>query len=377
MKYKLNDLTKCITKGTTPTTIGFKYTENGVNFIKSECLVNKPKLDLSSLFFINESCNEKMKRSKLEENDILISIAGAYLGKTGIVSKDILPANTNQAVGIIRCNDDINYKYIYYWLSCDKTNQIINSYNSQSAQPNINLTQLGLLEIDLPNLETQQHIVDTIGSVDNLIEKYEEIINKNLKFIKTEFDIMCTQNTTKKLLKDMCKRAVCGTTPSTKNPELWNGKIPFITTPDMSNSVFIFNTERYVAKSDKIINRLIDSNSISISCIGTIGVIGMATEKSLTNQQINTVIPFDNEIFYLYNLLDKNTEKIKSMATGSATPNISKEEFLKLELDKCDDKNIYEFNSIASNIYENIKKLEKKIILLKKEKDLLLKKYFG
>lgn len=160
MKYKLNDLTKCITKGTTPTTIGFKYTENGVNFIKSECLVNKPKLDLSSQFFINESCNEKMKRSKLEENDILISIAGAYLGKTGIVSKNILPANTNQAVGIVRCNDNINYKYIYYWLSCDKTNQIINSYNSQSAQPNINLTQLGLLEIDLPNLETQQHIVD-------------------------------------------------------------------------------------------------------------------------------------------------------------------------------------------------------------------------
>ena len=160
MKYKLNDLTKCITKGTTPTTVGFKYTEEGVNFIKSECLVNKPKLDLSSKSFISEKCNEKLKRSKLEENDILISIAGAYLGKTGIVSKDILPANTNQAVGIIRCKKDINYKYIYYWLSCDKTNQIINSYNSQSAQPNINLAQLGSLEIELPSSEKIQHIVD-------------------------------------------------------------------------------------------------------------------------------------------------------------------------------------------------------------------------
>ena len=161
MKYKLSNLTKCITKGTTPTTLGFKYTNTGVNFIKSECLVNTPRLDLSVKSFISNECNENMKRSQLKENDILVSIAGVYLGKTGIATKDVLPANTNQAVGIIRCNENVNYKYVYYWLSCEKTNKIINSYNSQSAQPNINLTQLGSLEINLPNLESQQHIVNT------------------------------------------------------------------------------------------------------------------------------------------------------------------------------------------------------------------------
>ena len=50
-----------------------------------------------------------LKRSRLEEKDILFSIAGT-LGRTAIVNKSILPANTNQALAIIRGYDfDTNF----------------------------------------------------------------------------------------------------------------------------------------------------------------------------------------------------------------------------------------------------------------------------
>ena len=40
---KLGDLADVITKGTTPTSIGFKYEEEGVNFIKVESITSDGK----------------------------------------------------------------------------------------------------------------------------------------------------------------------------------------------------------------------------------------------------------------------------------------------------------------------------------------------
>lgn len=158
---KLKSLCKLITKGTTPSTYGFDFQSNGINFIKSECLVNSRTINLSKISYISDEANNKLFRSKLEENDILMSIAGAYLGKLGIVKKELLPANINQAVAIIRVDiTKINPFYLYYYLSTEKSNKIVNNVNAQSAQPNINLTQIGNLDIYVPPFDVQQHIVD-------------------------------------------------------------------------------------------------------------------------------------------------------------------------------------------------------------------------
>lgn len=164
MIYKLSDLCTVITKGTTPSTVGFNFTDNGINFIKSEQLITQRKLNYSNKYYICSDAHNALKRSQLNEDDILISIAGAYLGKLAIVSKTDLPANTNQAVGIIRCRKRlINPLFLFYYLSTNKMRQIISSFNAQSAQPNINLSQIGTLEINVPNMCEQNHIVNTIS----------------------------------------------------------------------------------------------------------------------------------------------------------------------------------------------------------------------
>ena len=49
----------------------------------------------------NDEHESNLKRSKLEEGDLLISIAGT-LGKVGFVKKSDLPMNTNQAIAFVR-----------------------------------------------------------------------------------------------------------------------------------------------------------------------------------------------------------------------------------------------------------------------------------
>lgn len=181
MIVTLKDITTKITKGTTPTSIGCKFEKSGINFIKSESLVDGKTIDKSKFAFISERTHERLKRSQIEENDILFSMAGMFLGKTGIATAEVVPANTNQAVAIIRVDDTkANYEYVYYYLNQKSVIHTINTTSAQSAQPNINLKQIGEIKINLPDRKKQDQIVSLLSAIDLKISNNVEI-NDNLE----------------------------------------------------------------------------------------------------------------------------------------------------------------------------------------------------
>ena len=85
MLVTLDSITTKITKGTTPTSVGCTFENSGVNFIKSESLGNSRNIDRSKFAFISEQTHEKLKRSQIEKNDILFSMAGMFLGKKRVL----------------------------------------------------------------------------------------------------------------------------------------------------------------------------------------------------------------------------------------------------------------------------------------------------
>ena len=180
MIVRLKEITEKITKGTTPHKEAFEGVD--VNFIKSESLNYNGNIDTNSFNSIDiETHNTKLIRSLLNENDILITIAGANLGKVGIVSNEMLPANTNQGVGIISINSNLaRRKYIYYYLQQRKIRNFINNSVAQSAQPNINLSQLSNLKIELPEINTQDKIVKILDTISEKI-KLNTHTNNNLQ----------------------------------------------------------------------------------------------------------------------------------------------------------------------------------------------------
>ena len=166
---KLKEITEIITKGTTPTSIGYNFTTSGeINFIKIES-INNGQFIKDKLEHITKECNEKLNRSKLRENDILFSIAGA-IGKTIVVNKDILPANTNQALAIIRINNsNYNIRYINYYLnSVYIKNQYMNKQKG-SAQINVSLNDISNFDIPRIPLFEQLKIVSVLDHFEILI----------------------------------------------------------------------------------------------------------------------------------------------------------------------------------------------------------------
>ena len=105
---RLKEICDKITKGTTPTTYGMSFVSDGINFIKAESITPSGTINTSTFAKISKNTHERLKRSQLVLNDILFSMAGMFLGKTAILSDEkLLPANTNQAVAIIRVNERI------------------------------------------------------------------------------------------------------------------------------------------------------------------------------------------------------------------------------------------------------------------------------
>ena len=167
---QLGELCEVITKGTTPTTNGFPYLKTGINFVKVESINAFGRFIKEKFAFIGEDCYKSFKRSQLKEGDILISIAGA-LGRTAIVTDNILPANTNQAVGILRLKDKSLKNFIRYFLDSYSLQKFIKRINVASAQANLNLGHLNKFNIPFPAINEQQKIVAILSEADAKIEK--------------------------------------------------------------------------------------------------------------------------------------------------------------------------------------------------------------
>ena len=176
---KLGEVCEVVTKGTTPTSVGFKFQDIGINFIKVESISQSGTFITSKFAKISTECNEALKRSQLKQGDMLFSIAGA-LGRTAVVTNDILPANTNQAIAIVRLkeNFDIDKRFLLHTLNSDSVKAQSDANKGGVAQQNLSLTQLKNYYISFPPLAEQKRIVAKLDAAFAEIETARNAITK-------------------------------------------------------------------------------------------------------------------------------------------------------------------------------------------------------
>jgi len=129
---------------------------------------------------------------------------------------------------------------------------------------------------------------------------------------------------------------ITGKTPSTQKHEFWQGDYPFITPKDIQNSKHIFSTRRSLSElgAQQTKRVLLPPNSICVSCIGNLGYAAMTITPSITNQQINSIIPSpQNNPSFIYYLLKNMWADFKNLEGQSTTISIlNKTLFSKIEI---------------------------------------------
>ena len=169
----LSDLCHAVTKGTTPTTLGKSFVESGINFIKAESILNNHSIDKSKFAFIDEETNALLKRSVIHSGDIVFTIAGT-LGRFALIDDNVLPANTNQAVAIIRADTKkILPEYIYTCFIGEWHTDYYAKRVQQAVQANLSLATIKSLPIPVLDKDAMGEYLQLILPIIRLLKGYE------------------------------------------------------------------------------------------------------------------------------------------------------------------------------------------------------------
>ena len=366
---KLKDISTKITKGTTPSNIGESFSQTGVNYIRSEMLTQSKYINKCGLLFISSIVHEKMKRSQLEAGDILFSMAGVYLGKTAILKYEDVPANTNQAVALIRVNTNLcNRDFIYYYLNQPVIIKYINQVSGQAAQPNINLQQIGAIDIDLPDRAIQNNIADILSAYDDLIENNQ----KQIKLL---------EEAAMRLYKEWF---VYLRFPGYENTPIVDG-VPEGWERAFTKEFVEFNYGKALKAGDRIGTKypvygssgivgyhdkfLVEAPAVIVGRKGNVGSVFISFENAFP---IDTVyfISTDLSPYYMYLELKFRT----FVNSDAAVPGLNRTFALSMEMLRPSDSILEKFDAQVSGLFELQRKLNKQSTLLQQARDKLLPK---
>lgn len=194
---RLKFLTKIISKGSTPSTEGREMITEGIRFLKAENIF-KSTVTETPAFFIDAVTHRILRRSQLQENDLLFVIAGATIGKVAILLTEFLPANTNQAVSFIRLKKKVDVEFCYYWLQSNFITTNIWLKAVTSAQPNLAMEDLGNLFIPYPSDIEKEEIVKYVKEEHQIIDLAISKAQQEISSIKEYREALITDLVTGK-----------------------------------------------------------------------------------------------------------------------------------------------------------------------------------
>jgi len=174
---KLQSLTEIITKGSSPKWQGVDYVDEkeGILFITSENVGNY-HLRLNKKKYVDRKFNDIEPRSILKENDILMNIVGASIGRTAIYDiKNI--ANINQAVILIRIIQGPCHKYLLHFFNSPVCIGYMYGMQVENARPNLSMGNIAKFIIPIPPIAEQHRIVAKVDQYMSLCDDLEQQID--------------------------------------------------------------------------------------------------------------------------------------------------------------------------------------------------------
>ena len=328
------DLTDFITKGTTPTSLGHSFVPSGVNFVKVESIEDSGEFIAHKLAHITNECHEILKRSQLNFGDILFSIAGA-LGRTAFVTEDILPANTNQALSIIRLkkSTELLPAFILLSLSSGFVLEQVEKFKGGVAQQNLSLAQVRAFNIPIPSRQEQQRIVAILDEAFEGIATAKANAEKNLKNARQLFESHLNsvfsqrgEGWVEKRLGQVCQTGAGGTPLKSKKAYYEGGTIPWLLSGEVSQGQ-IHKAKHFISQQglENSSAKIFPKNTVLVAMYGaTAGQVGILKFEASTNQAVCGILPNDRFVpEYLFYFFLSQKDSLVAQAAGNAQPNIS------------------------------------------------------
>ena len=383
-------------------------------------------LSLNDVTYVNEDLASQTTRFLCETGDVLISMTGSgpnapdsMVGRVARVKESDLPALINQRVGklVIREKSSISQNFLYYCLSSKSArNYLVSSSTGSANQANINADTIKSLQIPKISYKESVEIGGFLSKFDDKIElnqemnqTLEEIAKAIFKSWFVDFDPVRAKAEDRptglppeisdlfpdelvdseigeipkgwevKTISDLAD-CVGGATPSTKNPEFWEGGHHTWTSPkDLSDSksVHLLKTDRKITEAGlkKISSGLLPVGTVLLSSRAPVGYLALTTEPTAINQGYIGLKPKSGiSNYFLLHWCESNLDEIKNRASGTTFAEISKAAFRPIPAIQPSDYVMQKFHEFMAPIYERVLISSKEMDTLAELRDTLLPK---
>jgi type I restriction enzyme, S subunit len=314
-----------------------------------------------------------------ENETIIIGRVGAYCGCVYYENNKFWLSDN--ALGI-KSNTKSNIKFLYYFLIY----QNLNKKSIGGAQPLLTQGILNQIEIVIPkDTIEQKSIAAILTAFDNKIELLQAQ-NKTLEetaqtifaewFGKYSVDDELPDGWRVGKLGEVTK-TYGGTTPSTTNPDFWDGDIYWTSPKDLSNSkgIFLLNTDKKITKEGlkKISSGLLPKRTLILSSRAPIGYLALTNIELAINQGYIAIVPeqyFSNNFMYLW--LTENMKLVENASNGSTFMEISKSSFRNIDCVIPNKEILEKFDNFINPTFEKVLSNLIQIQTLTKTRDELL-----
>ena len=181
-KCTIAELATKVGSGVTPRGGEAMYKTEGHPFVRSQN-VGLGHLLLDDIAYIDEDTHQRQKNTELQLDDVLLNITGASIGRSAIVTKEIVRGNVNQHVCIIRTKDNLVSSFLCNFLLSNYGQKQIDSFQVGGNRQGLNFEQIKSIKIGLPSIEEQKKIAELLQLLEQrivtqnkIIEKYESLI---------------------------------------------------------------------------------------------------------------------------------------------------------------------------------------------------------
>jgi type I restriction enzyme S subunit len=201
LKYR----TTKIGSGVTPRGGADSYVSSGVAFLRSQNVYDDG-LRLDDVAYISEDVDKTMSRTRLQVNDVLLNITGASIGRSSIVPEDVLPANVNQHVCIVRPSATISAQFLAYALKSQAVREQIFGGENGSSREGLNYQQVGNLWIAIPDtLEEQERIVSFLDNATRAIDLLKAKVTKAIALLNEHRSALIVSAVTGATAEALCE----------------------------------------------------------------------------------------------------------------------------------------------------------------------------
>lgn len=284
-------------------------------------------------------------------------------------------------------NPDILFpEYLMMWFSRKEFDRNAWFYTDVDVRGGMGKDALLDMKLPIPSIERQREIVAEYETLSKRIRLNEQMISSLEATVQTLYRKMFVDGIDKENLPEGWRMGrirdfgdvVTGKTPSTLDDSNFGDYMPFVTIPDMHNGFYVIKTERRLSKKGVTMqsNKTVPQNSVCVSCIGTSGLVVVTPEECQTNQQINSIVPYNEyALEYIYLTCCGLEKIIAEYGIGAAVlNNLNKSEFENLRIVlPCDDE-IQRFHELVSPCLSAIYLKQKENSKLTELQSLLLAK---